>query len=434
MSSKPNIVVMISHDSGCHFGCYGAKTVCTPHIDSLAASGLRLAQCFASAPICSPSRGSLFTGQWPQRNGMMGLAGGKPGGAFGWDLNRPTEHLSHILHNQGYETVLFGHQHDASDVTTLGFDHVGAYMSSDTTAPEIGSSCRDFLRERQQGEAPLYLQVGFFETHTPYDHGGVSPDSHLGTAFPEWSEVPELDEVQQAHAAGYQGSVASLDRGIGLILEGLRESGMEENTILLFTVDHGPEFPLGKWSVYDGGLQVAAILRWPAGGWTGGRVIEPMVANVDLMPTMLEAAGLTIPEGLDGKKFCKLLAGKENDGRDAVFGMFVGQRFCVRTDTRLLICNCMGSLHESHPEEPRDTNPALELYDLVADPHVSQNRAYDPAWLEERQHLATLLADWLRSANDPVLRGIVTGPGPMVVPADARWHAGVGQILKDAEA
>ena len=154
MSQKPNILIITNHDSGRHFGCYGVETVHTPAIDALAADGLRFENYFATVPLCSPSRGAMLTGRYPQSTGLMGLTHAP----WHWSLNKGEQHLSHILRDAGYHTALFGLQHEAADVQTLGFEALHAQHRDEggrCTADEVATgdsriskrrSSRAFLR------------------------------------------------------------------------------------------------------------------------------------------------------------------------------------------------------------------------------------------------------------------------------------------------
>ena len=120
MSSRPNIVIVTTHDSGKHFGCYGAGGVNTPNIDAFAAGGVRFDGMFSPSSMCTPSRGSLLTGQWPERNGLLGLSGPN----WRYELADRSVHLSSVLRDNGYRTALYGFQHEAIDNGDLGFDTV----------------------------------------------------------------------------------------------------------------------------------------------------------------------------------------------------------------------------------------------------------------------------------------------------------------------
>jgi len=181
----PNVLLITSHDTGRHLGCYGVSSVHTPHLDRLAGEGCRFTRYFAAATVCSPSRGAMMTGRYPQRNGMIGLCH-LP---WGWNLNPGEKHLSHRMHEAGYYTALFGHQHETRDIDAeLCFDEhgfhrdpaTGEHLPCDQVAPAVG----DFLAGRAGERQPFYLQVGFFETHQPYDFGGATADDEHGVVIP----------------------------------------------------------------------------------------------------------------------------------------------------------------------------------------------------------------------------------------------------------
>ena len=157
---KPNIIFIICHDLGQYLGCYGVK-VFTPHLDRLARDGVRFENSFCTAAQCSPSRGSIMTGKSPHANGLMGLA------HIGWELNKNGKKLPTFLKEVGYETHLFGVQHESANPESLGYDYV---HKSGTKAKEVADTTIKFLKERMsQGKiSPFYISLGFFEPHRPY--------------------------------------------------------------------------------------------------------------------------------------------------------------------------------------------------------------------------------------------------------------------------
>ncbi|MBI2440713.1 MAG: sulfatase-like hydrolase/transferase, partial [Lentisphaerae bacterium] len=272
--TRPNIIIITPHDTGRHFGCYGVESVGTPAIDALAADGVRCTNLFATSTMCSPSRGSLLTGKYPERNGLMGLAGPN----YRYELTRPREHLSHLLRAQGYQTVLCGHQHEAADSATLGFDET--IREKPEGAVGIAAEVAAFLAQRPREEhRPFFLQIGFIETHTPYLKYGGTPDSSRGVWAPPYMGGGHDEAVLREHLAAFQGSIRQVDLAVAAILAALRAGGLEDNTLVLFTVDHGPELPRAKWTGFDAGAHVAGILRWPGGGLVGGRTCELLLNN-----------------------------------------------------------------------------------------------------------------------------------------------------------
>lgn len=161
----PNILFMTSHDTGDWLGCCGHRRVHTPNLDSLAAEGCRFANSFCTSPVCSPSRGAMMTGRYPQTNGLMGVIQTP----YRWCFHEGERHLSHLLSEQGYHTVLFNHQHEAPHDSPLGFRErrlvdcgsfellAGEHVS---TADQTAEAVSQFLSERSSVDSPFYAQVG----------------------------------------------------------------------------------------------------------------------------------------------------------------------------------------------------------------------------------------------------------------------------------
>ncbi|CAN5412175.1 sulfatase [soil metagenome] len=418
---RPNILVITSHDSGRHLACYGAG-VATPAIDSFAASGVKFTRMFSVAPICSPSRGALLTGTFPQRNGLMGLAGGQ----WAWELNDYHRHLSHVARTAGYATHLFGHQHDTDFVERLGFDELHAYLSPHDrspakNAPAIAEAFAAFCRERPS-DPPFYAQMGFFETHTPHDFGGAVADDPADVEIPPFTCADD-QTVRQAVAA-LNGATRQLDRAIGITLQALRDCGIERDTLVLFNTDHGPELPRGKWTMLDGGLGIASILRYPAGGVSHGRTCNGLFSNIDFLPTLADLTGLNIPHNCDGLSYANSARDAQSTlVNDAIYALSVGSEYAVRTNRYKLIRRFQGERVPSRAHGPDGRPllmPTLRLFDLSIDPLELNNLADDPAHATALHEMDSRLWRWLESVQDPILRGPV--PTPYYRTAIAAYH------------
>ena len=168
-AARPNIVLVITHDTGTHLGCYGAG-VATPQLDALAAEGVQFQQMHCTAPQCSPSRASLLTGQYPHTNGMMGLA------HRGWELRPDVRCLPQYLADGGYATYLFGFQHEAyQHPERLGYQHIDTSAIKASVVAEKVRTCID-----SQPDAPFFIMAGFDETHRPFDRPGYDCRSARG--------------------------------------------------------------------------------------------------------------------------------------------------------------------------------------------------------------------------------------------------------------
>lgn len=405
---RPHILLLNTHDSGRFFGCYGVETVRSPAVDALAADGVLFENMMAASPICSPSRGAMVTGRWPQRNGLLGLT------HHGFRLHPKERHMAALFREAGYTTALFHFQHVAPKEAwpDLGFDTYRArsrdeeepvYPKMARPAPEVAAAFSAYLRERAD-EKPFFAQINFNETHTPFHFGGVEPDRTRGVTVPPWIEP---DAEAEAHFAHLQGSVRALDEGVGLILEALRENGLEDDTLVLFATDHGLEGARDKWSCYEAGLGIAAIARFPRAGITGGRRIAAPVSNVDILPTLLDLTGIAPPDNLDGWSLAEVLRGHtEAPPERPIFGIYHNSGIrSVRAGRWKLIRNLAAEPYAETPpatlrkRKPLHARPPVELYDLASDPHEFHNLAeVNPERVRQLDHH---LAAWMREVNDP---------------------------------
>ncbi|TCC51483.1 sulfatase [Kribbella pittospori] len=432
---RPNIVVMHCHDLGRFLGSYGYPTVRTPHLDAFAADGVRFSQAFAAAPQCSPSRAALFTGRWPHANGVLGLTHG----SFAWNLQADEEHLGSRLQGRGYSTAMVGVHHeslaqpDSALATRLGFDHVD---TSEVLAAPVADRAVGQLDLLASGARPFYLQVGFLEPHRipgSRDPDGtmgfignhLEPDDANGVTIPAYlRDTPS----SRAELAELQGAVRHMDIAAGRVLEHLERLGVADNTLVMFTTDHGLALPRAKCSLYDPGLEVALIVRYPQRGWSGGRIQDALVSNVDIVPTLLDLLD-SRDTTLHGRSLLGLLDGAADPGRQEIFGEityhdYYDPRRCVRTGAHKLIANfssAYGFMDPSGswnrrciPKVPTAGatayHPPIELYDLRDDPYELTNVAAQPEHAAIVADLARRLLSWMQETRDPLLNGAVTSP------------------------
>lgn len=417
---RPNLVMIDCHDLGRHLGCYGRSAVPSDAIDGLAADGVRFAAAYATAPQCSPSRASLYTGRHAHDVGMLGLAHAP----FDWSLHPGTRYLASYLQEAGWSTHHVGVQHVAHDTPAharaLGFD---THDASHALAPEVAEHA---ARRIRAATGPYFVNVGFFEPHRHEDgrYGVHPPYDERGVDVPAY--LPDVPDVR-AEMAALQGAILALDRGVARILEAVDARADASDTWIVFTTDHGLAMPRAKASMYDPGLGVALVMRWPKRGLTGGRTVDALTSHVDLVPTLLEGLGLAVPSELHGRSLWSLLRGDPGAVHDAVYAektfhtAYEPQRM-IRTDRWKLVANLEvdilnvpGDVLRS-PVTPHMVDeialerPPIELYDLAADPEERSNLADDPTHAEVRRRLGADLLGWMRSTRDPILDGPVPSP------------------------
>ncbi|MCO5223149.1 MAG: sulfatase, partial [Thermomicrobiales bacterium] len=353
----------------------------------------------------------------PHSAGMLGLA------HRGFVLRDPSRHLARFLRSNGYHTCLAGHQHLTSgDPRKLGYETV--YESGNGDAADVAPNAVSFLRQAQRGGGrPFFLDVGFDETHRPFHEAPVDAGRYVAVL----PGLPDTVETRQ-DMARFHASLRELDRGVEMVLDELEASGQAENTIVILTTDHGPAFPGMKSTLTDAGIGVGLIVRAP-GMTTPGTVIDALVSQIDLYPTICDVAGLERPAWLQGYSMVPLLDGRSKRIRDEVFGevtfhaAYEPQRV-IRTDRWTYIRRFED---QEHPVLSNiDASPARDillehgwaeriwsrtsLFDNVVDPLQRDNLTDRPEHAIVEADLSRRLEAWMRATDDPLLAGPVPLP------------------------
>ena len=306
--NKPNIIYIHSHDTGRYVQPYG-HAIPTPNIQKLSEEGVLFRNAFCANPTCSPSRASLLTGQWAHSCSMGGLAN------RGWSLPVPEHLIPHTLNSAGYETALAGFQHVVRNVEDTGYQRILSKENGKSGAEERACA---FLSEKH--DSPFFLDIGFGETHRkakgfdPPPDGEPKTDPRYVKPPPTFPDTPETRQDM----AEYIDSARRLDWKMGKVFDTLENNGLAENTLVICTTDHGLAFPRMKCHVTDHGIGVMLIIRGP-GGFDGGKVIDGLVSQIDLFPTICELAEIDPPDWLQGYSVLPLVRGKESEIRDVIY-------------------------------------------------------------------------------------------------------------------
>jgi arylsulfatase A-like enzyme len=409
----PNILYLHSHDSGRYTQPYG-EPVPMPNVQALADQGVLFREAFCAAPTCSASRACLLTGQYSQSNGMLGLA------HRGWSLRDYSHHIVHTLRDVGYTSVLIGEQHISKEPAVIGYDEV---IKVPTTRVEsVAPLAMEVLRRPR--DRPLFLSVGFFETHREFLPPGSLRDVHYSKPPANLPDTPEV----RADMAAFKASARSLDQGIGMVLNQLDACGLAEETLIIFTTDHGMPFPGAKATLYDRGLGVMLILRGPE-PFAGGRVIDALVSHIDIYPTVCEHLEIPRPSFLQGVSLLPLLRGEATDVREEIFAgstwhaAYEPQR-AVRTARHKYIRRWGERLTPVLPNTDDGPSkelllrhgwagreiPTEQLYDVFFDPNEADNLVGDAAHADVLRDLQGRLEGWMRDTDDPLLAGHVDPP------------------------
>lgn len=412
---RPNILQVILHDLGTHLGCYGAD-VHSPAVDTLAADGVRFTNHFCTAPQCSPSRGSIITGRYPHTNGLMGLVN------RGWSLPDREVTLPQLFSAAGYETRLFGIQHEHRESSRLGYEFVDDLRGGWHGRQVADRLCRwlgDGVHE------PFYVSAGFMEVHIDFAKGPTSAERlERIRPLPWLPDHPALrqDLAELAH------SVSDADLAVARILDALDCAGLAERTIVVFTTDHGLPLARAKATLYDPGLRTALIMRWP-GRLQANRVVSELASNVDYAPTILELAGVPVPPAIQGRSLAGLLLGGAYEPRAEVFAELTyhdsyNPMRAIRTHRHKLIWNLEPRPRSMMPIDYwnecasarvmlpwlSELPPPYELYDLAVDPWEQHNLADRGAYSSIAEDLRHRLERWMAETGDPILAGPVPAP------------------------
>ncbi len=410
-NTRPNVVQVICHDLGRYVGCLGAP-IETPNIDGLAEEGVLFSNYCCTAAQCSPSRGSIMTGRYPHNNGLVGLA------HIGWRIGANEVTLPMYLNRAGYHTRLIGHQHENSEAPMLGYQKIESIPHDALT---VASGLDDFLNGDAQDGQPFYVNCGIAEPHRPYDREGYEKDDpDTLETLPYLPDRPGIRE----DLAGLHGLIWRLDEAVGQMRESLEASGLAENTLFIFTTDHGIAMPRAKGTCYDPGIGTTLITRWPA-QFTGGRVQDELLTNCDLLPTILDLAGVDAPPQLDGRSFLELLDEDERyEPRDEIFAEMTwhdqynpmrairtnrykyvrnfGRRPLVYMPADIYVAPAGEDMKADFYNEVR---PTEELYDLERDPLEQESVIDDPDYDDIAWTLRTRVQNWMVDTNDPLLYG-----------------------------
>jgi uncharacterized sulfatase len=388
-------------------------------MERLAGAGMTFSHAFVVSPSCAPSRAALLTGLTPNRNGSM----------LNHQLPRAeVKKWPAYFRELGYETAAIGKTAHYAQVRQYGFDHASHFTYHEDTCI---AAAVEWLEKRAGSapEKPLCIIVGTNWSHVPWP---VKHDVDPAGVKISPTQV-ETDETRAARAR-YDAAVKNADRDLGIIYDAVRKT-LGDNTLFVFTSDHGAQFPFGKWNCTDAGLRTPLIAAWPGKIEAGSRS-DVMATWLNLLPTFIDAAGGENARGtetLSGRSLLPVLRGKEATGPDAVFATHSGDgrmnRYpvrSVRTRNFRYVRNLDPAAEfHSHVDLVDDEHywaswvekartdagaaatvaryfkrPAEELYDVNSDPYELKNLAADPAHAAMLAQLRGQLDAWMREQGD----------------------------------
>ena len=450
---RPNILLLMADQfRGDCLSAEGHPAVRTPHLDRIAAEGVRFRQAYSSTPSCTPARAGLLTGLGPWRHGMLGY--GRVGEQY------PTE-MPQVLRDAGYYTMGIGKMHYHPQRNPHGFHQVLLDESGRVESPDYRSDYRSWFAseaphldpdatgigwndypsrayvlperlhptswtgqtavrfvENYERPEPFFLKVSYARPHSPYDPPERLMQQYAGAEIPPavvgaWAERyaplssqrPDLwhgdlgPEQVRSSRQGYYGSVTFIDEQIGRILAALEKRGWLEHTLILFTADHGDmtgdHHLWRKTYAYDASARIPMLMRWPEGLGPAprGQVLTSPVELRDVLPTCMDAAAIPGGEALDGRSMLDLVRNNSADWREYI-------------DLEHHICysptNNWSALTDGHEKYIYHAHDGEEqLFDLDRDPHELKDLASDPAQQSRVRRWRSRLIEHLAERREP---------------------------------
>lgn len=425
-NQKPNIIVFFTDQQRWDtVGCYGNPVNLTPNLDALAAKGIRFENAFTVQPVCGPARSCLMTGKYATTTGCY---------RNGIPLPQDEKTIANYLKDEGYEVAYIGKWHLASTVTepvpiekrggftdywlasdVLEFTshpYGGKMFDKDNNPVEFTNYRADaltdfalnYLRTRS-GKKPFFLFLSYLEPHFQNDMNRfVAPDGYAE----RYKDAPVPKDLAgkngdwKENLADYYGMCKNLDENLGRIIEELKTLGIDDNTVLIFTSDHGCHFRTRngeyKRSCHESSIRIPMVIYGP--GFEGGKVIDELVTLIDLTATLLDIGGASIPDDMQGRTMIPLIKGTISDWPQEIFIQIsesqVGRalrtkhwKYCVDAPDK-----------NGWTDSCSDVYVEQYLYNLDTDPYEQNNLVSDPAYRDICKQMADILKKRMVAAGE----------------------------------
>ncbi|MHC4426810.1 MAG: sulfatase family protein, partial [Planctomycetota bacterium] len=382
---RPNILFITADDLGLQLGCYGETLIKTPNMDKLAAGGVQFQIAYVAQASCSPSRSAMFTGLHTHSTGQYGLT--NSGFALHPKLRDKT--IPNLLKAAAYRTGIIGKLHVAPE-ESFQFDFRDTNSGKTRQVRWVADRAETFLQET--GDQPFFLMVNYSDPHAfrrsedrtkwyfPPQVDGL-PANPLPPGKKTLFTFQQIDTPpQRVRTAGYYNAVQRLDDGIGMLMDVLDKHHHREDTVVIFIGDHGPPFARGKTTVYEAGIRIPFIVRWP--GVAKPMRSQAMVSTIDILPTILDATGVAPAGKMHGRSLRPVLKDADAPWREYLVAEFhfhgrrpFYPRRAIRDHRYKLIHNLLAG--KARPSTGIDADPA---YRVSQQPHYDGTpvrRAFD---------------------------------------------------------
>ena len=420
---SPNVIIFLADDI-CYndLETYGSPNTSTPNLTALAESGIKMNNCFQTSAMSSPTRHALYTGLYPVRSGAV------PNHTFVYDN---VKSFVQYFGENGYRTALYGKQH-ISPRKVFAYDYLGNYQNGKMNFKAI----EKYLTSSESKKSPFFMVIASNEAHGPYNCGNPDKWTNEELILPEYFvDTPRTRTEYRKHIA----EIEVMDKQVGEVRSMLKENGLEDNTIFVFLSEQGNSFPFAKWTCYAQGLKSGMLISYPD-RLAKGIEMDALVEYVDVMPTLMELAGLEYQKkDFDGESMCRLLDEKVKEHKKRVYGLhsntgvqngspLYGIRSVMDKKFHYIrnllpeeryyngIVGCpwwqeweqkakAGDVFAESQLHKYQWRECEELYDVENDPYELNNLAEDPKYRRVLRRMRKQLNAWMESQGD---KGIQT--------------------------
>lgn len=435
-AGQPNILLIVSEDHGQHLSCYGDTIVSTPNLDQIADDGFLFTNAYVSESVCSPSRSTILTGLYPHQSGHLGLT------THGFHYVGEIKTIYAMLKKAGYRTGMIGKLHIQPDsIFPIDFHPIKDPNYQKKGLERYARYAGEFM---QASDEPFFLMVNYPDTHWPFqDVVEGRPSKTVSPA--EVVPFPYIgfdNERIRRYTASIYNCMLRLDECIGELTGTLKQSGKRENTLVIYLSDHGDEMARGKFDIYEASNKVPFLVSWP-GRIKKGVKSNALVSSIDIVPTILDVAGLPVPRRASGKSLMPLFEEPSESFRNYLFtekncdqkGMYFPRRAVRDSKYKLIYSLLDGRENEVALQYTRNSDkprtdpvagsptldelknapaqiqkvyqdwinpPKVQLYDLENDPWEFHDLSSDPEYAEVKQRLLNELFKWQKETGDPL--------------------------------
>lgn len=434
MKKPLNYLILLADDvSSDSLGCYGSKNLnTTPHIDKLSEEGIRFTNMFVSEAVCGPARAELYTGLQPHRNGVF---------RNHMKTKEGTKSIVHYLNDLGYRVGITGKKHmgPASVYPFKGVPGFQANCNARGPIKESWDGVKTFITSDKK--QPFCLVIASIHAHSPWDAGDTSHWELDELVLP-----PNLADTKETreYFREYLAEVRLFDDQVGKAKAMLKELGMDQNTVLIVLDENGAGMPGGKWTNYDWGVRSACIMKWPD-SYEASFKTDAIAQYCDIVPTLIDAAGGSVPSDLDGKSLLPIVKKEKDTHRKEAFFVYnsgkEGLPFSSRavTDGRfklswnlnpggLFAVRTINGFDYGYKDKMEDRHvrkmylswlesaktdtksaelvkrfrerPEYQLFDLNTDPYEMHNLAENPEYAEKIKLFKQSITSWMKQQGD----------------------------------